>query len=64
MTTMTSVGTGDIVYLEEVGGQFKTRGEIRGAYVGKDKIRRLNLRFLDSPAPDYLVHVDESAPED
>ena len=31
--------------------------------MGKDKIRRLNLRFLDSPAPDYLVHVDESAPE-
>jgi hypothetical protein len=22
-------------------------------------VRRLNLRFLDSPAPDYLVHVDE-----
>jgi len=64
MTTMTSVGEGDIVYLEEVGGQFKTRGEVRGAYVGKDKIRRLNLRFLDSPAPDYLVHVEESAPED
>ena len=64
MTTMTSVGAGDIVYLEEVGGPFKTRAEVRGAYVGKDKIRRLNLRFLDSPAPDYLVHVDESAPED
>ena len=31
--------------------------------MGKDKIRRLNLRFLDSPAPDYLVHVDERAPE-
>jgi hypothetical protein len=26
--------------------------------VGRDGIRRLNLRFLDSPAPDYLVHVD------
>jgi len=60
MTTMTSLAPGDIVQLEEVGGPYKTRAEVRGAYVGKDGIRRLNLRFLDSPAPDYLVHVDES----
>jgi hypothetical protein len=45
-----------------VGGPFKTRAEVRGSYVGKDNIRRLNVRFLDSPAPDYLVHVDDSAP--
>jgi serine/threonine protein kinase len=63
MTTMSSLALGDIVYLEEVGGPFKTRAEVKGVYVGKDKIRRLNLHFLDSPAPDYLVHVDESAPE-
>ena len=63
MTTMSSLVSGDIVYLEEVGGPFKTRAEVKGVYVGKDKIRRLNLHFLDSPAPDYLVHVDESAPE-
>jgi hypothetical protein len=31
--------------------------------VGRDNIRRLNLHFLDSQAPDYLVHIDESAPE-
>ncbi len=63
MTTMSSLVSGDIVHLEEVGGPFKTRAEVKGVYVGKDKIRRLNLHFLDSPAPDYLVHVDESAPE-
>jgi len=63
MTTMSSLVSGDVVYLEEVGGVFKTRAEVKGVYVGKDKIRRLNLHFLDSPAPDYLVHVDESAPE-
>jgi serine/threonine protein kinase len=58
-TTMSSLAPGDIVELEHVDGPFKTRAEVRGSYVGKDRIRRLNLRFLDSPAPDYLVHVDE-----
>jgi predicted Ser/Thr protein kinase len=59
MTSIASLAPGDIVHLEEVGGPFKTRAEVRGSYVGKDHVRRLNLRFLDSPAPDYLVHVDE-----
>ncbi len=62
MTSMASLAPGDIVHLEEVGGPFKTRAEVRGSYVGKDNIRRLNLRFVDSPAPDYLVHVDDSTP--
>lgn len=60
MTTMSSVSPGDVVYLEEVGGPYKTRAEVRGTYVGTDGIRRLNLHFLDSPAPDYLVHVDDA----
>jgi hypothetical protein len=58
MTTMTSLLIGDIVHLEEVGGPFKTRANVRGSYVGRDGVRRLNLQFIDSPAPDYLVHVD------
>jgi len=61
MTTMASLAPGDIVHLEEVGGPFKTRAEVRGRYVGQDGIRRLNLRFLDSPAPDYLVYVDDGS---
>lgn len=63
MTTMSSVSPGDVLYLEEVGGPYKTRAEVRGTYVGKDGIRRLNLHFLDNPAPDYLVHVEEPDPE-
>jgi hypothetical protein len=60
-TTMSSLVPGDIVHLEEVGGVYKTKAEVRGTYVGKDGIRRLNLLF-DKPAPDYMVHVDEGAP--
>ena len=37
MTTMASLAPGDIVHLEEVGGPFKTRAEVRGSYVGKDR---------------------------
>ncbi len=58
-TSISSLAPGDIVQLDQVDGPFKTRAEVRGTYVGKDRMRRLNLRFLDSPAPDYLVHVDE-----
>jgi serine/threonine protein kinase len=47
---------GDVVHVEEVGGRkWKTRAEVKNAYVGRDNIRRLNLRFLDEQAPDHLV---------
>ena len=59
-TTMTALAPGDIVELQHVDGPYKTRAEVRGSYVGKDNIRRLNLHFLDSPAPDYLVRVDDA----
>ncbi len=59
-TSISSIAPGDIVHLEQIDGPFKTRAEVRGIYFGKDKLRRLNLHFVDSPAPDYLVHVDET----
>jgi serine/threonine protein kinase len=58
LTGMTTVTIGDVVHLAEVGGDFKTRAEVRNAYTGKDNIRRLNLRFLDGSAPDRLVRTD------
>jgi serine/threonine-protein kinase len=61
-TTWSELAPGDIVHLEHVDGPFRTRAEVRGSYVGTDNVRRLNLHFLDSPAPDYLVRVDESSP--
>jgi serine/threonine protein kinase len=64
-TSMASLGPGDVVVIEEVGGPrkdepFTTRAEVRNSYLGKDNIRRLNLRFLDRPAPKHLV-VEEDA---
>ena len=61
-TTWSALVPGDIVHLEHVDGPFKTRAEVRGSYVGTDNVRRLNLHFLDSPAPDYLVRVDDGSP--
>jgi serine/threonine protein kinase len=58
LTTMSSLVPGDLIQLEEIGGGFKTRAEVRGAYVGKDNVRRLNLRFVDAQAPDRLVYTE------
>jgi hypothetical protein len=53
--TSLPVVKGDIVLVEEVGGPFRTRAEIRNIYIGKDKVPRLNLKFLDGEAPDRLI---------
>lgn len=45
---------GDVVQVSEVGGTFNTRAEVRHAYVGSDRIRRLNLKFLDGQ-PQHLL---------
>jgi hypothetical protein len=49
------VGKGDIVSVEEVGGTFATRAEVRNVFIGKDGVPRLNLRFLDHKIPDRLI---------
>ena len=53
--TSLPVVKGEIILVEEVGGPFRTRAEIRNVYIGKDKIPRLNLKFLDGEAPDRLI---------
>jgi serine/threonine protein kinase len=58
LTTMSSLAKGDIIQVDEIGGAFKTRAEVRNAYVGRDNVRRLNLRFIDAEAPDRLVRTD------
>jgi hypothetical protein len=54
MTSM-ALARGDVVLVEEMGGDFRTRAEIRNVYIGEDRVPRLNLAFLDAQAPDRLV---------
>ena len=49
---------GDIIYVRELGGLFRTRAEIRNVYVGPDRVQRANLMFLDEPAPPRLLRRD------
>jgi len=59
MTAMTEIVEGDMVGLQEMGGDFETKATVRNTYVGKDHIHRLGLEFLDGQAPDRLVHTGD-----
>jgi PilZ domain-containing protein len=50
-----AVEKGAVVELEEVGGDFRARAEVKNVFVGPDRIPRLGLAFLDVTAPDRLV---------
>ena len=53
--TSLPVVKGELVLLQEVGGPFESRAEVRNVFIGADRIPRLNLRFLDRQAPDHLA---------
>jgi hypothetical protein len=53
--TSLNIAKGEIVEVQEVDGPFRARAEVRNAYVGDDRIPRLNLCFLDTEAPARLV---------
>jgi hypothetical protein len=61
MTTMKTLGEGDVVSVEEVSGPFRTRAVVRNTHVGTDRIRRVGLEFLDREAPSHLIPSDPSA---
>ncbi len=46
---------GDVILLQEAGGGFATRAEVRAVHDGPDGIARLHLKFLDRPAPERLL---------
>ena len=46
---------GDTLTVEEVGGEFKTRAEVRRVQIGKDGHPRLSLLFIDEPVPERLL---------
>jgi hypothetical protein len=53
--TTLPVVKGAILQVQEIGGEFKTRAEVRNISIGPDGQPRLNLLFLDSPAPDHML---------
>jgi hypothetical protein len=54
MTTL-SFQKGDVVLLQEAGGGFATRAEVRGVSQAQPTIERLHLQFIDRQAPDRLL---------
>jgi hypothetical protein len=59
LTSLPDVAEGDVVEVEEVDGDFKTRARVVSRALGRDQIPRLGLQFLDNQAPDRLVAEDE-----
>jgi hypothetical protein len=49
------VQKGAILQVEEIGGDFKTRAEVRSITIGQDGHPRLHLLFLDAPAPERML---------
>jgi PilZ domain len=54
MTTL-DLAAGDIVQVQEAGGGFATRAEIRAITRGSDGIGRLHLKFIDRLVPDRIL---------
>ncbi|MGE5126494.1 MAG: hypothetical protein ACM3PV_09385, partial [Betaproteobacteria bacterium] len=56
---MASLGfqVGDVVMLQEAGGGFATRAEVRGVTQVKPSVDRLHLRFIDRQAPERLLRL-------
>lgn len=52
--TNTPFQKGDVLTIREIGGPFEARARVVNSYVGSDRIRRLNLKFLDG-SPAHLV---------
>lgn len=46
---------GVTIAVEEVGGEFKTKAEVRSVEIGKDGQPRMTLLFIDEPVPERLL---------
>jgi hypothetical protein len=56
MTSLT-FHVGDVILLQEAGGGFATRAEVRGVTRVQTAIDRLHLRFVDRQAPERLLRL-------
>jgi hypothetical protein len=55
LKTSLSLAKGDVVWLAEAGGPFRTRAEVRNVTLGRDGVARLNVRFMDAEAPPRML---------
>lgn len=62
--TSLPVNKGEIVLVEDSAGSFRLRAEVRNVFVGSDGVPRLNLRFIDGPAPESLIQSVGVSPSD
>jgi hypothetical protein len=53
--TSLPVVKGAVLQVQEVDGDFRTRAEVRNISIGPDGHPRLNLLFLNSPAPERML---------
>lgn len=51
VVTRRAFAIGDVILVRDVGGSFKARAAVVNSYLGPDRVRRLNLKFLDSLGP-------------
>lgn len=55
LKTSLSLAKGDVVWLAEAGGPFRTRAEVRNVILGRDGVARLNVMFMDAQAPERML---------
>ena len=55
LLTSLDLAPGDVVRLREIGGPFEARARVLNTYLGPDRVRRLNLEFLDGRSSAHLV---------
>ena len=53
--TSLSLARGDVVWVAEAGGPFRSRAEVRNVMAGRDGWGRANLMFLDGDAPERVL---------
>jgi hypothetical protein len=55
LKTSLSLARGDVVWVAEVGGPFRTRAEVRNVAAGRDGVARAGVMFLDGQTPERIL---------
>jgi hypothetical protein len=55
LKTSLSLARGDVIWVAETGGPFRTRAEVRNLTLGRDGVARANVMFLDAQTPERIL---------